>query len=300
MSAPLYARYVPPKKYQAPIQPLAPQETTYKAIHNSTPQLYSRYVPPKGSKHSSEALATSLQPFDISLKTNSIPTTTEDANLHSKKRKREEQSNTHKDRRALIEASSTEHNEDEGATSRQNDPGIKEKKSKKRKSSKAEAVVAPLGHEGEQGQPEGGSPADADSILAKYSVTGGNHRVSLLRSREGRNKANSYDHMDIDPLDNEDEMSVGSADEAREEEEEEEEEDNSPDEERDEINQAGVLAIFEKYRRSTQLADADHEKTIPNATARRAREKKEREVAEDDEPEPELHGTIQCPVLGCD
>ena len=222
MSAPLYARYVPPKKYQAPIQPLAPQETTYKAIHNSTPQLYSRYVPPKGSKHSSEALATSLQPFDISLKTNSIPTTTEDANLHSKKRKREEQSNTHKDRRALIEASSTEHNEDEGATSRQNDPGIKEKKSKKRKSSKAEAVVAPLGHEGEQGQPEGGSPADADSILAKYSVTGGNHRVSLLRSREGRNKANSYDHMDIDPLDNEDEMSVGSADEAREEEEEEE------------------------------------------------------------------------------
>jgi hypothetical protein len=289
MPAPLYARYVPPKVPKTPIQPARSNPEPVKTVApSSAPQLYARYIPPKAARRTIES------PTNATLK-DKVTSVDDGATTNiSRKRKRPEENYAHEDRRALIDSlpapEPTSDQPDEIRVESRKDK--KDKKDKSRKSRKAEAIETSLeatdAHVQEP-QHKDRSPEAADSILAKYSVTGGARRNTLLAQRS---HAKPIEQLELEEQDEdgsaEDEMDVDVANENH--------YNNGvyQNESAEELTPAGVEAIFQKYRRSTQLAAADDSEGIPNANVRRAKEKREREAAEarerEQEQEPELHG----------
>jgi hypothetical protein len=276
MPAPLYARYVPPKPLNTPAEP--PQSSPFSAgkIHPSpTPQLYARYIPPKSSKRAIEPSAS------VNLREEAGLTDSNDAKSTSKKRKRPVENYAHKDRKALIDSFSNAANSSDHDPSGDELDSKKERKDKKRKRMKAEAIEPAL----ETGkapakwpQDRTASPAAADSILAKYSVTAGTRRTTFL---EQRSETESKQLMEVEVVDEDDvdgkHMDTDALDGEQNDDEAQHSEGSN-----EEITPAGVEAIFQKYRKSTQ----------PDLKARRVNGKQEREGANGEEQELELHGRL--------
>jgi hypothetical protein len=297
MPGPLYARYVPPKASKTPIQPEQTNPDPVKTSnHTPTPQLYARYVPPKTVTRTKEP------PVHATLENERTVGDDTVTNPAGRKRKRKEETYAHKDRKALIDSLSAP----EIDADQSNGPSVDSKKERKdrkdqqRKSRKAEAIKIALEAEDanlREPQHKGASPEAVDSILAKYSVTGGARRNAILTERS---HTKPREPLEVGEQDKNgiaaDEMEVDAEDGNQDNDGSHYEEDAA-----EEITPAGVEAIFQKYRRSTKLAAADHSEGIPNANARRAKEKQERELAEvreeEQEREPELHGRSNVPLI---
>jgi hypothetical protein len=281
MPAPLYARYVPPKASKTPIQNSRLEADVSEEITGSpatpTPQLYARYVPPKVPKHAIES------PTQVLPRNRAFPPEPGELQPLSKKRKRPEEGHVHKDRRALVESANlpirTENVTEETRDSKKD---RKEKKDKKRKSKKAETahpLVDSTHTPSKQRQDKIERLEAVDHILAKYSVTGGSHRSALLTQKS---KTNSSEPMDVDES-NEDAVTGEEMDKDAWSDDE-----HGGESEDEQITPAGVEAIFQKYRRSTQLAE-----TVPNPTVRQDMEERGREADDADKQEPELHGSSE-------
>lgn len=264
MSGPLYSRYVPPKKSNTVFNPppsLEPQVSH--TIATTSTSLYARYVPPKSK---TQTIPQPQLPEPIG------PTDSNDAQSKSKKRKRSE---------AKVEEDSREMQS-------------KKKEKPKRKSrsltvvegaenivldstsavtprntnhpnqdEKVEDETAELGPEIIDAVSKGEDSPNVKSIPAKYSVTGGSRRVSAPEAQTG--------HVD----------SSGSASDGGDDRSDYSMDDSSSDSEFEDAN-AGAEAIFAKYRKSVQIAEAVQDK----------KSKKKEEGLNEASPEPELHGRI--------
>jgi hypothetical protein len=283
MSAPLYARYVPPKPSKITIQLPQPISNSTENIYPSpTPQLYARYIPPKATQRVFEPAV------GVYSKKEAVPTESSLTKSTSKKRKRPEENYAHEDRKALINSfsqtvKSSEHDASGGELEPKQEKKIKkdkkDKKDKERKRMKSEAMQPALESRETLAEPPQGTtarPPAANSILAKYSITGGTRRTANLdqRSKTVTSEPMNMDEVDEDGVHGDDtnvDASRGQQDNDGSQQSEGSDE---------EITPAGVKAIFQKYRKSTQ----------PTSKVRRVKKKQENEAINAEEPEPELHG----------
>ncbi|KAF2431417.1 P-loop containing nucleoside triphosphate hydrolase protein [Tothia fuscella] len=284
MSAPPYARYIPPK---TPGTTITLGENAAQDIHkpsSTTPKLYNRYVPPKVSAASIEAPNFSSSTKESSVSSKVTLGQDKEGKLDSKKRKRTKDVNVHDDRKRLIEHGylKTEALEKDSQIPR-NGEKSKVKKEKRDKRDKKEEKLKLRSLEvadgntaataiGSNEEMNGNGPRNielVDSIVSKYSVTNGAHRESRQASQNHQDDAEEGMEMDMD-------MDRDIAEEAL----------DKPEVDTDEeITKAGVEAIFQKYRRTTQLAEAGHRKSKQNRE----------EGASAPESEPELHGLEPLP-----
>jgi hypothetical protein len=274
MPAPLYARYVPPKstgRSKLPTE-VPIEKNGEKSTITSTPQLYNRYIPSKSSKHTVAPVYSTPQPLNASKIEHPSPTSDSDDRTPSRKRKRTKERNAHADGEPLVtEHPSAKHNGvdrsngESGELIEKKDHKSKKQKHKTRKLEAFQPRQQEPNITGKQVESEDERdvhPEIADSILAKYSVTGGAHRELLMVSRNLEPAPELKNKRDIDlekETDNSDvQLNMDSSDGNL---------NNGDPEEEEEMTKAGVEAIFQKYRRTAELAGAKKARNKPDPDA---------------------------------
>ncbi|KIW04867.1 uncharacterized protein PV09_04048 [Verruconis gallopava] len=221
MPAPLYARYVPPKKPEAPVAQLeAPSHPTPETsiVENS---LYARYVPPKKAKPAA-ADAVTTNHGNIATNVEESENLKEQEVSQGRKRKRDEAIATELEKKAKSKNKEKKHK----TRALQVAQEVVEDASESHDADKGPVTAIVETHRDNQSIDDLTAPEadDVNAILAKYSVTGrANYRVQHEKEQHEVGSTGDAESDDYDP-------------------------------------EAGAQAVFAKYRKALTLSQKRQKK----------------------------------------